>query len=175
LLAVLPGLLLLPQLRRTGLVVLGLIVATLMMATFVSVTMMGWWFPGRMLMVVYPLFPLVLTMTVMRLHWTPRIFAVPAALYSLLVTGLLVRSEATGEIAIAVNPFDMQAWPFRAVAPLYPQYTAWGADTVLLTILWLGAGSAVIATLAWNDLNRISLRRRAGGSGAATAIPLTES
>ncbi|MGD9892323.1 MAG: hypothetical protein AB7U18_13640, partial [Dehalococcoidia bacterium] len=172
-LAVLPGLALLPRLRRAGPAVLGLIVVALVMASFVSVTMMGWWFPGRMVIVVYPLFPLVLTLVLMRLPRALRIPAAAVALYSLLVTALLVASVRAGETAVAVNPFDMRAWPFRMAGPLFPQYTAWGVDTVVLTILWLGVGTAVLVILAWNDLRRI-LPRRPGKARAGSTIPLTE-
>ena len=93
---------------------------------------------------------------------------------TLLVTVLLVRSAGAGEVAIAVNPFDMSAWPFRVAGPLFPQYTAWGADTVLLTILWLGAGTITILTLSWSSLRRFHPRRRAGEARSASVLQLTE-
>lgn len=174
LLAVLPGLVLLPALRRTGLVVFSVIVAALLMASLVSVTMMGWWFPGRMLIVVYPLFPLVLTLTLLRLPQVLRVPAALAALYSLLVTVLLVRSAGAGEVAIAVNPFDMSAWPFRVAGSLFPQYTAWGADTVLLTFLWLGLGTAALLILSWNKLRRFHPQRHTDEVRSASVFQPTE-
>ena len=69
---------------------------------------------------------------------------------------------ANDGVRLAVAPFDMQWAPFRWSRELFPNYQAWGTDTVVLTIVWLTVFVASIAAVAWwqyRDELR-SLRRR---------------
>ena len=153
-LVVWPALPLLPRAGRVGGVVAALIGTQLLVAVFVSVTMMGWWFPGRTLIVVFPLFAFALTLAAVELarRVQPRIVwsaATVLAAYSLGVTGALVHASRSEVIRIAVDPFAMPAWLFRATEPLYPNYTWWGHETVMLNAAWLTLGLAAVVLVTW--------------------------
>jgi hypothetical protein len=147
----------LPLLTRNGQIgrlVLVLIACQLLIATFVAITMMGWWFPGRTLLVVLPLMPLVLALLLQRLSSTGRAIVLALGLCTLLFTALLWSAGSSGEVVQAVDPFEMRALPFRWSSHLFPDYRAWTSETVVLTVAWLGlaAGAAI----------RLSRRRVAG-------------
>ena len=93
-LAVLPALPLAWRALREGRFVVSAVVVQILVATFLSVTMMGWWFPGRMLIVVLPLFAFVLTVLLIRLPRPAQLVAAIAGGYSLLVTALARRRGA---------------------------------------------------------------------------------
>ena len=159
LLGALPGLLLLARGDARLRLVLGLVAVQALLASFVAITMTGWWFPGRTLAAVFPLLPIPLALAAAR--GGPAARAVLAALggYSLAVTAALAQAGRSGEVAIAVDPFAMRAGLFRIAAGLFPQYTAWTAETWLLTIAWLGCGGLALA--AWLAAQA---RRRRGGA-----------
>jgi hypothetical protein len=166
-----PGLPSLLNKGRVGITVTTLILAQILIATFVAVTMMGFWFPGRTLMVVLPLFALVLTNLALRVPST-RLLIAALGLGSLAITAALYRSVHDAPYRLAVDPFDMQAWPFRAIAFLFPDYRAWDGETVLLTLVWL---ALFLATAAWLRnrefgpvLQRARLRPTSGSSRPAT-------
>jgi hypothetical protein len=123
--------------------VLGLILAQVLVATFVAITMMGWWFPGRTLTAVLPMFALPLTLLLARLPVTGRVIAVALAALSIAFTLALRNATATqspvspGEVTLAVDPFDMAFWPFRQAAHLFPNYQSWSEATVILTFVWV--------------------------------------
>ena len=163
LLAVLPALPLASRGSRSGPLVVALVLAQVLVATFLSVTMMGWWFPGRMLIAVMPLFAFALTAIAARLP-RPGILAMcVAGAYSVLVTGLLVVASRGGEVTLAVDPFRMSAWPFEALGRLFPQYTWWSDETVALNAVWLITG--LLATLAV-----ICSARSGGASTVVTSV-----
>lgn len=142
-----PALPLLVKSGRTGALIGTLIATQLLVATFVAVTMMGYWFPGRMLVVVMPLFAFVLAEALLRSHQAMRASIVALAAYSAAVTAVLVHAARSDEVTIAVDPFDMHAPLFSAAASLFPNYTRWTAETNLLTAGWLLAWSALAAML----------------------------
>lgn len=162
-LAVLPALPLTWRWARQGSLVVTLICAQIAMATYVAVTMMGWWFPGRMLIVVYPLFATVLTIVAARLPAPGRWTGAGLALYSLAVTGALVHAARGGEVTIAVDPFALDSPLFRAPAQLFPQYTYWGTDTLVLNAAWLSAGIAALVLAAWSAFGPDLRARYLGG------------
>jgi hypothetical protein len=151
------------------LVVLGLIVTQFLIATFVAITMMGWWFPGRTLMAVLPLAALPLTMLLARLPVAGRVLAGGLALVSFAFTVALRDATAkgsnvaTGEVTLAVDPFDMAWWPFRQSAHLFPNYQTWSDTTVALTLVWV---ALLLGSMAWaiwrehGDVLRTLPRRR---------------
>jgi hypothetical protein len=146
-LVVLPALPLLLTRGRLGLTVFGLVGAQVLIATFVAITMMGWWFPGRTLVAVLPLFTLLL---VALIEATPRLFRWGIGglgVYSVLTTVALARAASSREVRLAVDPFDMSSPLFQGPAPLFPSYVAWGTDTVLLTAGWLVLGGACLVWL----------------------------
>jgi hypothetical protein len=160
LLLVLPSLPLLTRGPRTGTLVLALIVCQLLIATFVAITMMGWWFPGRTLLVVLPLMPLVLALLLQRLSSPGRAVLLALGLCTLLFTALLWSDASSGQVVLAVDPFEMQALPFRWSAHLFPDYRAWALETVALTVAWLCLAAATAIALS---------RRRVAGRRSRTA------
>lgn len=163
-LAVWPALVLAWGAFRGSRLVVSVIVTQILVATFLSVTMMGWWFPGRMLVAVMPLMAVVLAVALARAPRPVRALAFAAGAYSLLVTALLVAAARGGEVVLAVDPFQMSAWPFRAVERAFPLYTWWSEETIALNAVWLTAGLVVIAVVAWRTHGdtwlRPQLRRR---------------
>ena len=149
--------------------VLALIGAQVLIATFLAITMMGYWFPGRTLMSVLPLAPLPLTLLVLRFDWRGRAVVALLAAYSLLITALLVQGTWALEVTLASNPFELRAWPFREAGRLFPQYTAWTAETWALNVAWLVMGGCVFVALYRRDVVAVVRRLRAGGRRASSA------
>jgi hypothetical protein len=146
----------LPLLLKRGAVgatVLALFLTQLAIATFVAITMMGWWFPGRTFVVVLPLFALPLAVLLQRFTGFVRVAATVLGLYSLAITAALTRAANNHEVTLAVDPFDMRAWLFRDIRPLFPNYTAWTAETFLLTAGWLVVGVVALALIAGHEFD----------------------
>ncbi|MDE2668756.1 MAG: hypothetical protein OXI51_03780 [Chloroflexota bacterium] len=159
--AVVPGAVLLLRGDARLRLVLGLVVVQVLIATFVVITMMGWWFPGRTLVTVFPLLPIPMALLAMRYgRWGQTALGV-LGLYSLGVTAALAEAGRSREVVIAVDPFDMGANLFQGVSRLFPQYTAWTTETWVLTVLWLALGGLALAAWATldRDLGRESQRR----------------
>ena len=135
--------------------VLALILMQLLIATFVAITMMGWWFPGRTLMSVLPLMALPLTLLVARLPAWGRAGACVLAALSLLFTVVLRDATAiggtarSGEVTLAVDPFDMRFWAFKRAADGFPNYQVWTDTTVVLTIVWVTLFVGSIWFVVW--------------------------
>jgi hypothetical protein len=162
----LPSLPLLVGRGRIGSAAVALIVAQIAIATFLAITMMGYWFPGRTLMAVLPLFSLAIV--VLLSHSAPLLrWAVGAlGVLSLLTTAALVQASRSQDVRLAVDPFAMDAPGFQLLGRLFPSYQAWTAETVALTCAWL---LAFLAGAAWafsqNEALRPAvsrLRRRPG-------------
>ena len=81
-----------------------------------------------------------------------------AAAYSLAVTLVLAHAGHTGEVVIAVDPFDLSSPVYRVISPLFPNYTSWSTETRLLTAAWLSAGSAILPAFYWRPIEA-GLRR----------------
>jgi hypothetical protein len=152
LLLVPPSLPLLLQRGRMGGLILGLILSQVLVATFVAITMMGWWFPGRTLVVVLPLFAFALTLLLKQLRWAGRAFVGALGLCSLVSTVLLFDAASRVEVLLAVNPFDIHSPLFRTSRLLFPDYRSWGTETVALTVTWLCLGIAVCGWLNWKSV-----------------------
>ena len=161
LLAVVPGLALLARGSSSMRLVLGLILTQLLIAVFLVITMMGWWFAGRTMVTVVPLMALTLALLLSRANAFGRAALALLGVYSVVVTAGLALAGHSREITIAVNPFDMAFLPFRALSPLFPQYTSWTAETWALTMFWvvLATASTVVAA---TSIRRVPLpiRRR---------------
>ena len=149
LLLVLPGLLLLAR-GDARMRLVGLVAVQVLAATFVAITMMGWWFPGRTLVTVFPLLPIPLVLVAARGSTAWRVALVVLGAYSLAVTAALALAGRSREVAIAVGPWEMEAGLFRVFDGVFPQYTAWTTETWLLTVTWLAAGGLALA--AWGTL-----------------------
>jgi hypothetical protein len=145
LLLAVPGLLLLARRGIDGALVISLLVAQLLVATFVAITMMGWWFPGRTMATVLPLLAIPMALVLARGGLGMRVAFGGFAAYSVLVTLLLARAGHLEQVTIAVDPWEMPALPFKALGPLFPQYTSWSSTTQALNAAWLAIGAALLA------------------------------
>ena len=162
---VVPGVVLLLRGDARLRLVLGLVAVQVLIATFVVITMMGWWFPGRTLVTVFPLLPIPLALLAMRSgRWGQTALGV-LGLYSLGVTAALAEAGRSREVVIAVDPFDMSASLFQGFSRLFPQYTSWSTETWVLTVLWLTLGGLALA--AWVTLDG----RRVREDGRPPASP----
>ena len=132
--------------------VLVLIVIQLLIATFVAITMMGWWFPGRTMLTVLPLFVVPLALVAARAGTFARMFLAALAAYTLTITAGLALAGRVREITIAVDPFDMTFVPFQAIAGLFPLYTWWTAETWQLTYLWWALFGVASVAAAWPEM-----------------------
>ena len=102
-----------------------------LMGAFVSITMMGWWFPGRMLVAGFPALVVLLALGAARL---PR----PAVIlggWSLAIAAALVWAARTGGVHLAVDPFDL-GLPL-APAVLFPDFRSFGGREVLTSLAWI--------------------------------------
>ena len=141
----------------------GLLIVQLLVATFFSITMRGWWFPGRMLIVVLPLLVIPLAEGLGRAagHPVHAMLAGILALYSVSLTAALVMAGRTGEIVMAVDPFSIAWPPFQAISGLFPVYTSFSAMTWVQTILWTLVLAGLVTSISiWRLLQ--SARVRAG-------------
>ena len=132
---------------------LALIVTQLLIATFVAITMMGWWFPGRTMLTVLPLFVVPLALLIARASALGRAFIVALGAYTLAITAGLAQAGHAGEITIAVDPFDMTFVPFQAIAGLFPLYTRWTAETWQLTYLWWALFIGAVGAAMWPEIS----------------------
>ena len=130
-----------------------LIVVQLLVATFVAITMMGWWFPGRTMLTVFPLFVVALALLVERVSVGLRVVLASLGLLTLTFTAGLAHAGRVGEITIAVDPFDMAFVPFQAIAGLFPLYTWWTSETWQLTYLWWALFTAATAAILWPEIS----------------------
>ena len=152
LLVALPGLALLTVGKGSLRLVLALVLAQLLMATFVAITMMGWWFAGRTMVTVLPLFAVPIALVVARSHLWGKVAVAMLGCYSLAITVGLASAAHAGEITIAVDPFDMAFPPFQGLAGLFPLYTLWTTETWWLTFFWLTLAGLAIGTMAWTEV-----------------------
>jgi hypothetical protein len=112
-----------------------------LVATFVALTMHGWWFAGRQVVVVLPLAALAVA------WWTGRdrrrrLLLAVAGGFGVLAFGWLVAEGAAGRVTWAVD-FAATANPlYRAWRLVLPDYLAMGWRTWALHAVWLAALAA---------------------------------
>ena len=155
LLAAVPGLALLALGRAPLRLALSLIVVQALTATFVAITMMGWWFPGRTLLTVLPLFVLPVTLLAARAPLWGRIAVSVLAALTLATTCGLALAGRAGEITIAVDPFDMAFSPYQGLAGIFPLYTWWTTETWWLTYFWLAIAGLVTGAVIWPEVRSL--------------------
>ncbi len=152
LLAAVPGLTLLAMAKPACRLVLGLIIAQMLIATFVAITMMGWWFPGRTLLTVLPLFVAPIVLLLVQLPLWGRISVAILGALTLATTAGLAQAARAQEITIAVDPFDMAYPAFQGLSGLFPMYTWWTTETWWLTYFWLALAGLVTGALVWPEV-----------------------
>ncbi|HEX2063584.1 MAG TPA: hypothetical protein VHE80_04090, partial [Acidimicrobiales bacterium] len=124
--------------RRTA-VHTAVVAGCVLMGTFVSITMMGWWFPGRMLVAGLPALAVLMALGATRL---PKTFLAMGAC-SLLIGAVLAYQARTGTVYLAVNPFDM-GFPLPP-SWLFPDFRHFTWREMLLSTIWIAA----LAALRW--------------------------
>ena len=169
LLVAVPGLALLAMAKPACRLVMGLIIAQMLMATFVAITMMGWWFPGRTLLTVLPLFVAPIVLLLVRLPLWGRISVAILGVLTLATTARLAQAARAQEITIAVDPFDMAYPAFQGLSGLFPLYTWWTTETWWLTYFWLSLAGLVTGALVWPEV--VCLYGRVRVSSALQQFP----
>jgi len=126
-----------------------------LVAVFVALTMHGWWWPGRQVVVVLPLLVLAVA------WWAGRVAAVrpwvaAGLVVGVVTTGWVLTEVLTGRLTLIVD-FDATTLPsVRALARVLPDYrtlAGWSWWAHLLGVVVLGA----LAALGWRSM---SPRRR---------------
>jgi hypothetical protein len=135
-----------------------------LVATFVALTMHGWWFAGRQVVVVLPLAALAVAWWVGRDRRRRLLLAV-AALGGVLAFGWLVAEGAAGRVTWAVD-FAATTNPlYRAWRLVLPDYLAMSWRTWALHAAWL------VALLAWAARAWATAPRPPGGGRGGPAAP----
>jgi len=145
--------------RRTALhgMVLG---AAVLLGTFVWITIMGWWFPARPLIVAFPALVVLIALGAARLPRT----AVVLSAWSLAISIAAVWQARTGPIFTAVNPFEL-GLPLPPTGA-FPDFRTFTAKEVLLSVGWIAA----IAGAVWYTTRKAEGEApgRRGRAGLAT-------
>jgi hypothetical protein len=135
-----------------GIPLLSVFAGQLAMAAFFTITMRGWWFPGRQLVTVLPLVAVLMAIALAEWRGRPALYVLTGLLaaYGLAVTIALRQATAAREVTLAVDPFEMDFGVFAKVEFLFPLYTTYEPVTWLLTGVWCGVG-VVVLWLAWRS------------------------
>jgi hypothetical protein len=161
-----PALAVLARRRPPGWAALaGPLAAGWLVATFVALTMHGWWFAGRQVVVVLPLAVLAVA------WWTGpdprrrRLLAVAGGI-GVLAHLWLVVDGAAGRVTWAVDPMATTNPLYRAWRLVLPDYLARGAWTWVLHGAWLVALAAWAAVAAGHHPAGLRRLGRRGLRGA---------
>ena len=160
LLVAVPGMALLAAGRPALKLALSLVLVQMLVATFVAITMMGWWFPGRTMLTVLPLFVLPIVLVISKASLWGRIVVAVLAALTLATTYGLALAGRSKEITIAVDPFDMTFPAFQGLSGVFPLYTWWTVETWWLTWLWLTLAGLTTGAIAWPEIGAAYRRLR---------------
>lgn len=124
----------------------GTVAAGWAMATWVALTMHGWWWPGRQVVVVLPIVVLAVAGLV---DGRPRLLAAVAGVSAAATTNWLwLAIEATTDRrTLIVDFYETSAPLYRLLAPVFPDHMTASGDP-LLTAAWI-AGLALLAAVGW--------------------------
>ena len=157
----LPGLFLLARQSAIPRVIAVLVGAQWLVACFVAITMMGYWFPGRTVMTIFPLLPCLLVVILERYSTSKLLWIsfVITSLYGLLTSYSLIQAGKSMQIVVAFNPFELDSWLFKQIGFLFPQYTSWTFETWILTVVWLAVGFCLVTSIvrAGSQKNQIDI------------------
>lgn len=126
------------------------IVACVLVATFASITIMGWWFPGRLLIAGFPALVVLVALGAQRIPRTAAVLGV----WSFAVAAVLVLAARNGEVRLAVDPFTL-GWPLPP-SWVFPDFRRFGAPQVAMSLAWGVALLGAATRPAW----RARLRSR---------------
>lgn len=124
-------------------VTVGVVAAAWASATWVALTMHGWWWPGRQVVVIVPVLVALIAALVDRvgpLWWSAVVGCVLAAFGWM----WLVVEASTGRRTLVVDFFDTSNPWYRAWSALLPDHQRFAATDVVATIAW----TLVLAGLA---------------------------
>ena len=156
-----PGLFFLAQQSAIPRVIAVLVGAQWLVACFVAITMMGYWFPGRTVMTIFPLLPCLLVVILERYSASKLLWIsfVITSLYGLLTSYSLIQAGKSMQIVVAFNPFELDSWLFKQIGFLFPQYTSWTFETWILTVVWLAVGFCLMTSIvrAGSQKNQIDI------------------
>lgn len=128
---------------RGASVLLGVLAAGWLTATFVALTMAGWWFPGRQLVVVLPTAVLVVAWWVDRSQ-ARLITATSLGLVGVGSWGLLAFEASTGRLTLVVDFFATANPLWRTYRHALPDFQTMAATTWPLHVAWVAAGVALV-------------------------------
>lgn len=156
-----PGLFFLARQSAIPRVIAVLVGAQWLVACFVAITMMGYWFPGRTVMTIFPLLPCLLVVILERYSASKLLWIsfVITSLYGLLTSYSLIQAGKSMQIVVAFNPFELDSWLFKQIGFLFPQYTSWTFETWILTVVWLAVGFGLMTSIvrAGSQKNQIDI------------------
>ena len=124
-------------------------------ATFVALTMHGYWFPGRQVVVVLPAAVLLLLLAARDTAWLRRTLPI-VGLVGLWSYGWLVAAGHAAAITWVVDFFAVADPWYRGWSRLLPAYTSPSTGTWVRHALWVAAAVGA-ALLAWRHAGRYSV------------------
>lgn len=145
--------------RRSTWVHSTMVAIGVLLGTFVSITMMGYWFPGRMLVAALPSLAVLVAVGAARLPLVST--ALAAWGWAIAAAVAVAASPGRRLIRLAVDPWVL-AFPL-APAALFPDFRAFGVRQVAMSLAW-GAAALAFARLA----PRLAGRWRSTSSSTAT-------
>ncbi|HEX7165953.1 MAG TPA: hypothetical protein VF230_03130 [Acidimicrobiales bacterium] len=115
-----------------------------LMGTFASITIMGWWFPGRMLIAALPA---VVVLVAAGAAQVPRVVAGALAAWSVAIGAVVAWGAHHRWIRLAVDPFDLG--PPLAPRWLFPDFRELAAPEVLATAGWVALVVGLVSVTRW--------------------------
>ncbi|MEM7274228.1 MAG: hypothetical protein AAF547_14185 [Actinomycetota bacterium] len=124
-------------------------------ATWIALTMHGWWWPGRQVVVVLPVAVIAMLALV---DGRPRRLIAAGALSLLGVVNWwwLAWEASTDRRTIIVDFFETEALPYRILSPIFPDHANYDVIDVVVTVVWT---VAILATVVagWRQATPPSL------------------
>jgi hypothetical protein len=141
-------------------------------ATFLALTMQGWWFPGRQVVVVLPAAVLAIALAIDHRRWALALMTV-LGLLGLWSYGWLVAAGLRGDIRWIVDFFEVADPWYRQWAEALPAYLDPSARTWVLHAVW-AAAAAVATVLAWRSAAAATYEVASVASSTPDAEPEAE-
>ncbi len=131
--------------RRPGTgTAIGVVAAGWAVATWLALTMHGWWWPGRQVVVILPVVAIVVAQYV---EHRPKVLVgfVAASTLSTVNWLWLAIEASTGRRTLIVDFFETDSPLYRLWSPLLPDYRVFAGRDLALTCIW----TAVLLLLVW--------------------------